>query len=369
MSDQNPNKDKPSGYVAGMSEEELRRKYDVTEIVKIGSNENPIGPSPRAVEAMQRAVPGLHRYPPMTDESLRDAIAAALGDGVTSDYVVTGNGACDVLSMIADGFLGADDECIICRPTFPVYEFLAKRNGAGVVHADLDDQDFSYRVESILERLTERTRVVFLCSPNNPTGTLLRDSDLQRIVDALPEGAIIVFDEVYYHFIIEPERPNALARVIDGRPIIITHSFSKAYGLAGCRLGYGLAPPEIVQKVGRYRVPFHINNVTMEAGLAALKDSDHLAATVATVVEGRRWLGDALAQLGVETWPSQGNFILFRAPHPAAAVSEELQKRGVIVRPMNTFYLPDHLRVSIGRKDDNRRFIDALSASMSAIAD
>jgi histidinol-phosphate aminotransferase len=369
MSEQNPNKEKSPGYVAGMSEEELRLKYNVAEIVKIGSNENPLGPSPRAVEAMQQAVPRLHRYPPMTDERLRGAIAASLGNGVTPDHVVTGNGACDVLSMIADGFLGADDECVICRPTFPVYEFLAKRNGATVVHADLDDRDFAFNVESILHQLGERTRIVFLCSPNNPTGTLLRDGDLQRIVDALPAGAIIVFDEVYYHFITEPERPNALARVIDGRPIIITHSFSKAYGLAGCRLGYGIAPPEIIREVSRYRVPFHINNVTTEAGLAALKDSDHLDATVATVVDGRRWLGEALAQLGVETWPSQGNFVLFRTKHPALAISEELQKRGVIVRPMNMFYLPDHLRVSVGREEDNQRFVEALADAMSTIAD
>ncbi len=356
-------------YVAGMSEEELRRKYSVAEIAKMGSNESPLGPSPRAVEAMQQAISSLHRYPPMDDGTLRQALSDTIGHDITPDHLVTGNGGCDILSMIADGFLDDTTGCVICRPTFPVYEFTAKRNGAAVVYADLTEPGFEFDVDAILNAVTENTRLLYLCSPNNPTGTLLSNNDLDRVLKGLPEKTLIVFDEVYHHFVTAGDTPDLLAHVLNDRRIIVVHSFSKAYGLAGCRLGYGIARPDLVAEIRRHRLPFHINNVTMEGGLAALEDKEHLAQTVSTVVEGRSWLIEGLSQAGIDTWPTQGNFVLFRTGAPAAEVADRLLRQGIIVRPMDTFYLPDHLRVSVGRRSDNERFLDSLRLALTELAE
>lgn len=362
-----PNQPKDPGYVAGMSEKELREKYDVGEIVKIGSNENPLGPSPMAVEVMNKLTSGLHRYPPMKDDSFRIAIANALGRGITPEHVVTGNGGCDILSMMANAFLGKGDECTICRPTFPAHEFLARRNGADVIYADLELPSFTYNINAILDAVTDKTRVVFLCSPNNPTGSVLTGTDFNTLVDELPGSVVVVLDEVYHHFVTEDDRPDPITAVTQGKPVIAVHSFSKAFGLAGCRLGYGIAAPGIIEQIRRFTLPFHINNVSLEAGIAALGDKDHLDNTVKAVIEGRSYVYDKLREIGADAWPSQGNFVLFKTSFPAEAISEGLQQRGVIVRPMDLFYLPGHLRVSVGRRADNDRFIEALVDTQNSL--
>ena len=347
-------------YVAGMSEEELREKYHIDEIVKLGSNENSFGPSPKAIVAMQRAIARMHRYPPMTDESLRAALSASIGRGVTPDHVVTGNGACDVLSMIAHAFLDAASSCVICPPTFPVYEFTAKRHRAEVIYANLSEPGFTFLPDVILNSISSSTHLVYLCSPNNPTGSYLTGTQMSAIVDNLPPDVLVVFDEVYHHFVSEKDRPDAVAEIIAGKPVIAVHSFSKAYGLAGCRLGYAIATPEVVREVSRFRLPFHLNNMTLDAGLAAIDDSEHLARTISTVFSGRSWMIERLNELDIESWPSEGNFVLFRPKHPAEEVSDRLLRQGVIVRPMDNFYLPGYLRVTIGRREDNERFIESL---------
>jgi histidinol-phosphate aminotransferase len=355
--------DEGKTYTAGMSEDELRRKYAIDEIIKIGSNENPIGPSPLAVEAIRNSIDAVHRYPPMTDEVLRNALAGT-DTRITSDMIVTGNGACDVLTMIADTFLNDSAECIICRPTFPIYEFSAKRNGAHVVYADLHATDFTYDINSILKAITNRTQLIFLCSPNNPTGSTIDAEDLKRIVAAAPPDSLVVFDEVYHHFVDDKQKLDPIELVQNGRRIIVVHSFSKAYGLAGCRLGYGIANPETIRMISGRRLPFHLNNPTIEAALAALGDTDHLSKTIATVLTGRVWLQQELSKLGVETWPSAANFILFRTPLDSGLLYDDLLRRGVIVRPLENFYLPKYLRVTVGNVDDNKKFIAALKDTL-----
>ena len=352
----NPNIAASPIYVGGAATDDIRRQYGIEDIVKLASNESPLGPSPQAIMAMQQAATGLNRYPPMGDEALRQT----LGDlhNLSPDNFVTGNGGCDILNMVAIAFLSAGEECIICRPTFPVYDITVQRVGARAVYVDLDPQTFTYDVEAMLATVTEKTRLVYLCSPNNPTGSTITAGQLDTVVNHLPPQVVLVMDEVYYHF--ADNHPNTFDYVRQGKNIVILHSFSKAYGLAGLRLGYGIAPEEIAQYLSRARLPFHLNQFTMQGGIAALRDDEHLNNGVAIVRQGRDWLFGQLEQLPVQVWSSQSNFMLFKPPFDAAEVSERLLQRGLIVRPMGQFYLPAHLRVTIGLPAENERFVTAL---------
>jgi histidinol-phosphate aminotransferase len=363
----NPNIAAAPLYAGGASIENIRRQYNVEEVVKLASNESPLGPSPRAVAAMQQAITGLNRYPPMGDETLRSALAQLNGHDLQPDNIVTGNGGCDVLNMIAAAFLNPGNQCIICRPTFPVYDITARRAGADVVYVELDPQTFSYDVEAILTAITPQTRVIYVCSPNNPTGGTLSAGQMDTLVTQLPEHVLLVADEVYHHFATTADLPDTLKYVQQGQSVIVLHSFSKAYGLAGLRLGYAIAPAEIAQYISRARLPFHLNSMTVQGGLAAVTDVDHVAQGVELVTYGREWLYNQLTGMGIEVWPSQANFLLFKPPFNAAEISEQLMQRGIIVRPMGQFYLPAHLRVTIGLAEEHERFITALNEVMSTL--
>lgn len=359
----NPNIAAAPIYVGGASIADIQRQYGLDDIIKLASNESPLEPSPRVVAAMQAAAAGLNRYPPMGDESLRAALAHL--HGLEPANFVTGNGGCDILNLLATSFLNPGDEAIICRPTFPVYDNTVQRVGAQVVYVDLDPDNYSYDVEAMLAAVTEKTRLLYVCSPNNPTGSAISAEQLDTLMNHLPPHVLLVMDEVYYHF--AANHPDTLSYVRQGKNIVILHSFSKAYGLAGLRLGYGIAPAEIAQYLSRARLPFHLDALTFAGGLAALEDTDYVDQVVRLVKEGRAWLLAQLAQLEVRVWPSQANFILFKPPFDAAEVSERLLRRGVISRPMTQFYLPGHLRVTVGLPAENERFIAALGAALAEL--
>jgi histidinol-phosphate aminotransferase len=340
--------------------ESLKGKFSPEEIIRLGSNENPLPPSPLVVEAIRTAAAGLNRYPSMGDDDLRAALASFIGRGLAAENFFTGNGGSDILAMIAASFLAPGDECIICRPTFPVYEVGAKRAGGRVVYADLDPENFSYDIEAILSAVTENTRLIYLCSPNNPTGNVISAQQMETLIHNLPSHVLVVSDEVYHQFVTAGDAADSLAYVRDGKNIIVVHSFSKAFGLAGLRFGYGIAPPEIVTYLSRMRQPFHLDKLTMEAGQAGLRDTAYLKKTVDLVINGRQWLAEQLAALGLQTWPSQANFVLFKPPLPAADLAEQLLQKGVVVRPLAAFYMPEHIRATVGLPEENERFITAL---------
>lgn len=352
-------------YVGGASIEEMQKQYGMQEFIKLASNESPLGPSPQAVEAMQQAATTLNRYPPMGDEDLRAAIAESLGQGLEPDNIFTGNGGCDILEMITTGYINPGDEAVICRPTFPVYDITARRAGAAITYVDLDPDHFTYDVEAILSAITERTRLVYVCSPNNPTGLTISAQQMETLVNNLPPHVLLVADEVYYHFVTAADYPDTLAYVRANKNVVVVHSFSKAFGLAGLRLGYGVAPIEMAQYLSRTRKPFHLSKLVIEGGMAGLNDTAHVEKGVELVATGRQWLHEQLAALNVQFWPSQANFILFKPPFEAAQVSERLLRHGLIVRPMTQFYLPTHLRVTVGLPDENERFIAGLQAVLS----
>ncbi len=352
-------------YVGGASIEAMQKQYGHENFIKMASNESPLGPSPLAIEAMQKAATTLNRYPPMGDEDLRTALAETLGQGLEPDNFFTGNGGCDILEMLATGFLNPDDEVIICRPTFPVYAMTAKRAGANLLYVDLDPEHFTYDVEAILAAVTEQTRLIYICSPNNPTGITITAQQMETLVNNVPSHVLIVADEVYHHFVDTPDQPDLIAYVRQGKNIVIVHSFSKAFGLAGLRLGYGIAPRELTQYLSRTRKPFHLSKFVIEGGIAGLQDTDHIKETVNLVLSGRQWLYEQLSALNLPTWPSQGNFVLFNPLYDTTEVSERLLKQGVILRPMTQFYLATHIRVTVGLPQENERFIAALKTVLA----
>lgn len=348
---------------------EMRQaQYALEAMTQLDTNESPHPPSPRVIAAIEAAAATLNRYPAYVgDEDLRTALAAAIGQGTTHDNFVTGNGGCDVLSMIAGGFLSPGDECIICRPTFLVYEMNARRAGAEVVYVDLEPHSFSYDVEAILAAVSERTRLIYLCNPNNPTGTILSTAQMETLVNNVPAHVLIVSDEVYHHFTTTADFPNSLAYVQQGKNIVILHSFSKVFSLAGLRLGYAIAPAEIATYLAKARQPYHLSKLTIAGALAALDDPSYRDDTVALILTGRKWLYKHLKRLNVQTWPSQANFILFKPPHSAPLVAQRLERHGVAVRPLAAYYLPDHLRVTVGLPEENERFIAALDEVLTEL--
>jgi len=347
-------------YAAGTSLEEAALRTGRADLVKLASNESPLGPSPRAVQAIRRALSHLHRYPPVSDDALRARLARYLGGEFHPDQFVTANGGTEVLALIAQAFLARGDEAVICPPTFPLYEIFARRRGARPVRCALRPADWSYDVGRILRAITPATRVVHLCSPVNPTGTVLTRRQADRLMAALPRRILVVFDESYRDFVDDPDAADSLAYIRAGRCAVSVRSFSKSHGLAGLRVGYALAPADLAAYVRRARNPFHLGAPAVAGALAALDDARHLARTRRVVRTERARLFRALARRDLSPVPSQANFILFFPGVPPETLYERLLARGVIVRPAANFYVPDGVRVSVGSRADNERFLSAL---------
>ncbi|MEM8858168.1 MAG: histidinol-phosphate transaminase [Chloroflexota bacterium] len=332
---------------------------DPAEIYKLGSNENPLKTSPAVIEAVQSAATNINRYPPSADD-LCNALAAYIGRETTASQFVVGNGGCEVLDLIAKSFIEPGDEAIICRPTFPIYELTLRRLGANVVYADLDE-DYSYNPDRILSAVTEKTKLLYLTSPNNPTGSILTQDQQDAIMSQLPAHVLVVADEVYWQFNDAPNRADSLRYVQSGANIVILHSFSKLFGLAGLRMGYGIAPEPITNYLQRGQLPFHSNALSITAALAAVADRDHIEETISLTMTQRPKMHNALEKIaGIEVFPSQGNFMLIKPEKDSKQVEEALQKEGVIVRELSGFYMPGFLRVSVGLPQENDAFLQAL---------
>lgn len=353
-------------YVAGSAIEEIQRRYGLQEVIKLASNENPLGPSPKALAAIERALPDLFRYPVVADDELRAALAAHAG--LSPENVVTGNGATELLDMIVRGFVRAGDEVILSRPTFPMMDILTRRAGGRVVYADLNAA-FVYDPEAVLAAVSAHTRLIYICTPNNPTGTAVSQAQAHTLLNGLertaaPE-AIVVLDESYRDFADAPW--DATDDVRAGRNLIAVRSFSKSWGLAGLRVGYAFARREIAEYLQRLRLPFHLGMAALRGALAALDDAEHVARSRALVLAERPWLEAQLAELDLPYIPSQANFICFRPPFPPDRVFERLLRLGVIIRPLSLFYMPDWMRVTVGTHAQNERFIAALHTALEEL--
>ncbi len=341
-------------YEPGKPIEELERELGIEGSIKLASNENPLGPSPRALAAIRAAAAGVHRYPDGASFALRAKLAARLG--VEPAQLVFGCGADELLELVAKAFLGPGDEAVFAWPSFAMYPIVVQGMGAAAVRVPLD-AELVHDLPALARAVTARTRVVLVCNPNNPTGTSVGAAAFDAFVAGLPEDVVLLVDEAYREFAQRDDFPDALAWVARRPATLVVRTFSKLYGLAGARVGYGVAGRELAGYQERARHPFNLNVLAEAAAVAALDDREHVERTLATVHEGLRFLSRELRALGLEVWPSDANFLLVRA---GAGAYESLLGQGVIVRPLAGFGLPEHVRVTVGTKEENERLVAAL---------
>jgi histidinol-phosphate aminotransferase len=342
-------------YEPGKPVEELAREMGLQpeEIVKLASNENPLGPSPKAVAAMRDALDRAHFYPDGGGWALRTAIAEKLG--LTRENVVLGNGSNEIIEFIGHAFLRPGDEVITARHAFAVYTLMAQLFGAKTI--EVPDPGFTHDLNAMRAAVSWRTRQIFIANPNNPTGTMVGQQEIDDFMARVPEDVLVVFDEAYYEFLDDP--PDVLKFVREGRNVVVMRTFSKIQGLAGLRIGYGLANQEIAEVLQKTRQPFNANSIAQAGALAGINDDDYMRRTRALTHEGREFLQSAFSSIGLEFVPSAANFVLVRVGD-GDKVFEALLRRGLIVRAMRSYKLPEWIRVSVGTMDQNRRFVAEL---------
>ncbi len=349
-------------YVPGKPIEEVQRELGLREVVKLASNENPLGPSPKAIEAAMRVLPEAHRYPDDSYFRLRQKIASVYN--VPPDWVLLGRGSDEILLHIVQTFVEPGDEVVFSTPSFVMYDILSTLMDAVCVKVPL--RDYIHDVAGLLDAISERTKVVFIDNPNNPAGTILRDRSIRSLLDEIPEGVIVVLDEAYAEFVESQDYPKSLDYVREGYPVIVLRTFSKAYGLAGLRVGYGFARTEITQHLFKVREPFNVSSIAAAAAEAALDDTEFLERVRKTVWTSKRLMYRGLEQLGLRYVPTEANFVLIDVQRPAKEVADALLRKGIIVRPCEPFGLPTHLRVDIGTPETVERFIAALKSVLNA---
>ena len=333
---------------------------------KLSSNETPLGASPKAIEAFHAAGANLELYPDGAAHDLRDAIAAHYG--LNPDRIVCGTGSDELLSLLAQGYLGPGDEAIYSKHGFLVYDIAIRANGATPVVAP--EVDYTTDVDAMIGLITERTRLVFLANPNNPTGTYVPFADVKRLHAALPENCLLVLDAAYAEYVRKNDYESGIELVATANNVVMTRTFSKIYGLAGLRLGWAYCAPGIADTLNRIRGPFNVNAPAIAAGVAALNDVEFTEAAVAHNDEWLVWLRKELEAIGLEVTPSVGNFILIHFPddeaHSAANADAFLLKRGIVMRQVGNYKLPNALRMSVGTEEANRATVAALTEFLGA---
>lgn len=349
-------------YSPGKPIEEVQREFGLTDVVKLASNENPLGPSPKALEAIREGLDTLALYPDAACHALTGALSAHLEIG--ADHVIVGNGSDEIIQFLGLTFVRPGDEVLTGDPSFVRYEAAALLNEAEFVVTPLRDHTFD--LDAMAERLTPRTKIVFIANPNNPTGTMVRRSAVERFLDHCPEETLVVLDEAYYEYVDDPDYPPSLDYVRQGRNVVVLRTFSKIYALAAIRVGYGIARPEIIQALHQVREPFNVNALAQRAALASLEDPDQVTRSRTLNAEQRDYLYGEFRRLGLPYVETQANFVIVDLGRPAGPVFLALLQRGVIVRSGDVLGLPTHLRATIGRRPDNERFIRELESVLRA---
>lgn len=349
-------------YSPGKPIDEVRRELGVEEVIKLASNENPLGPSPKAVEAMARALSTAHLYPDAASFDLRKALCAKFD--VQPEQLLLGNGSDELIRMI--GWLlidSPDDEIVVGDPSFVVYDHVAQEAPCRLVKVRVNSR-LELDLPAMAKAVTDKTRIVFIANPNNPTGTMVGKAEVDAFLNDVPDTVAVVLDEAYFEFAAgEPNYPNSLDYLNNGfNNVVGLRTFSKAYGLAGVRCGYGWANAELADALNRCRPPFNVNSLAQAAAVAALEDDEHLVKTIETNHRGATRIADAFRSVGASPYPTSANFILADMHTPAQPIFQALLRQGVIVRSGEALGLPTFLRVSVGSEHEVDAFVEALTS-------
>jgi len=352
-------------YQPGKPVDELERELGIEHAVKMASNENPLGPGQAAREAMAAATGGIEFYPDGNGFSLKKVLAKR--HGVDAACLTLGNGSNDILELVARAFAGPGCEVVYAQHAFAVYPIVTLAVGATGV--EVSARDWGHDLDAMLAAVNDRTRLVFIANPNNPTGTVLGAEELRTFVAAVPEHVIVVIDQAYFEYARGADYADCIGWLERFDRLLVTRTFSKAHGLAGLRVGYGVSSPQMADLLNRVRQPFNVNSIALAAAAAAAEDDAHVRASVELNDRGMAQLTAEFERLGLAYIPSAGNFVCVEVGGDAMAVYQALLHRGVIVRPIDVYGMPGHLRVTVGRERDNARFIEALQAAMNGDRD
>ena len=342
-------------YEPGKPIEETARELgvDPATIIKLASNENPLGPSPKALRAMRTALENAHLYPDGSGFYLRKAIAAKLA--VEPENIILGNGSNEVIEFLGHAFLNAGDDVITCQYAFIVYKLLATAFAVRTI--ETPSPDYKQNLDATLAAITAKTRVIFIPNPNNPTGTLISQRAVDSFMSRVPESIVVVFDEAYFEFLKDP--PDTVKFVREGRNVVVLRTFSKIHGLAGLRIGYAIAPGEMIEVLHKTRQPFNVNSIAHDGAIAALDDEAHLIETRRVIDEGRAYLEEQLGEMQIRFVPAVANFLMVNVGDGCAMFHKWLQRK-IIVRPLKGYALPEWVRISVGNMEHNRQLIAVL---------
>lgn len=325
-------------------------------VIKLASNENPFGPSPKALEAIAKESKNLQIYPDQKSKLLREALAKKFG--LTAENFICGNGSDDIMQVLAATYLNPNDEVIISKNTFSVYELVARIFGGKLVFVALNN--YEQDLKTIASAITPKTKLIFLTNPHNPTGTIFTANDFDAFLKKVPDNVLVVVDEAYAEFVESKEFPDTLKHIIEGKNVVVLRTFSKFYGLAGLRAGYGIAKADLVSPMLKTKMPFNVSRLAQAGAAAALDDNEFLDKTVKNNSDGKKYLYGELDKLGLDYKKTEANFIFINIKKSADEMFLKLMAEGVIIRPLTSFSLPQAVRVSIGTREQNEKFIATL---------
>jgi histidinol-phosphate aminotransferase len=343
-------------YVPGKAPEEVRRSHGLEKVIKMASNENPWGTSPKALERAKMELEKSALYPEGSCLELREALAKRYE--VSKDMIVVSNGGDNVLGLIAHAFLEVGDEAVMATPTFPIYRTAALVAGGEPIEVPL--RNFVHDLHAMAQKVGPRTKLLFICNPNNPTGTIVRRHDLMGFLETLPETVLVVLDEVYCDFVEEEDFPDGISLIKEGWRILSVRSFSKLYGLAGLRIGYAVGPEDIIDALEKVREPFPVNRVAQAAALGALEDEEFRRFVISETKGERKRLASALEDMGLNCLESHTNFLFVDLGRDSEVVFEKLLRMGIIIRPGKIWGTPTWCRITIGRREENQELLSAL---------
>ena len=349
-------------YEPGKPIEEVEREYGIAHSVKLASNENPLGPSPRAVAAIRAKLDQLNLYPDGDCFYLKQGLAKKLG--VAPESVIFGNGSNEIIELAVRTFMRPGDQAVMARQAFVVYQLVIQAVGGKSTTVPLSN--FTHDLAAIADAITPQTRIVFLANPNNPTGTIYRREEWESFLDKISRDVLLIVDEAYFEYVQDGSYPDSLCYHTENRAILTLRTFSKLYGLAGLRIGYGVAAKELISLMQRVRQPFNVNAAAQWGALAALDDVDHVRRSLEANRQGLEYLQTEFTKLGLQFVPSQANFILVRVGK-GQDVFDQLMRQGVIVRPMGGYQFPEHVRVTVGTMEENHKLIDALKKTIKSV--